>query len=502
MDEFRAVRLEKLRKMREEMHFDPFQITKFERSGMLGDLKLKFAHLTKEQEAPDEHFRVAGRVMALRGHGKAGFCNIEDQSGNLQLYIRQDVLGERDFELYRQLDIGDFVGVEGYFFATKTGEITLKVEKFELLSKSLLPLPEKWHGLKDTEFRYRRRYVDLIMNKGVKDTFIIRSKIISRIRTFLEQRGFLEVETPMMQKLYGGAKARPFVTYHNTLDMQLYLRIAPELYLKRLIVGGFDRVFEINRNFRNEGISIKHNPEFTMIELYQAYADLFDMMDLTEALLSDLAAAVQPDRKVPYGDQVIDFSKFERMTMLESIRIHTGQDLSGLDREGIAGVVRSMGLDVQPFMGKGHLIYAIFEAHVEAKLINPTFIYDFPVEVSPLAKKKPKDPEFTERFELFIFGRETANAFSELNDPLDQRLRFEEQQKELASGDQEAHQMDEDYLEAMEYGMPPCGGLGIGIDRIVMFFTNSPSIRDVLLFPLMRPRTEEKEIDETVGAEA
>ncbi|MDD2715441.1 MAG: lysine--tRNA ligase [Candidatus Wallbacteria bacterium] len=496
MDESRSVRLDKLDKLRKEMGIDPFQVRKFERSGLLIPLKEKYSHLRAEQEAPEETCRLAGRLMALRGHGKAGFGNIEDQSGRLQLYFKQDNLSEECFKVFKLLDVGDIIGVEGYFFATRTGEITLKVLKLTLLSKSLLTLPEKWHGLTDMEIRYRKRYVDLIMNRDVRETFVRKSRIIGEIRSFLQNRGFLEVETPMMQVLYGGAKARPFITHHNTLDMQLYLRIAPELYLKRLIVGGFDRVFELNRNFRNEGISIKHNPEFTMMELYQSYADYFDMMDLTEGLIRHVAGLFHPDFKVPYEESVIDFSKFDRLTMVDSIKKHAGFDLSGKDKQECLKIASACGVDVKPFMERGHLINEIFEAKVESRLVNPTFIYDYPVEVSPLAKKKPDNPEFVERFELFIYGRETANAFSELNDPLDQRQRFEGQLKDSEGGDEEAHQMDEDYLEAMEYGLPPTGGLGIGIDRLCMFLTNSSSIRDVILFPLMKPKAEENPIQE------
>jgi len=491
MDEFRKIRLQKLKELREEFAFDPFKITKFDRSGLIGNIKKKYEHLEPGQEIIEEHYKLAGRIIAKRGHGKAGFCNIEDESGRIQLYIRQDVIGEDNYKIYRKIDIGDIIGVEGYFFATKTGETSIRVQKLILLSKSLRPLPEKWHGLKDTEIRYRKRYVDLIMNKDVMETFRRKSMIIRKFRDILYQKGFLEVETPMMQPLYGGAKARPFKTHHNALDMQLYLRIAPELYLKRLIVGGFDRVFELNRNFRNEGISIKHNPEFTMMELYQSYADYNDMMDITEELIQGATAQFYPDLRVEYQGELIDFSKFERISMIDSIKEYGGIDINGKSIDELKAVMKKLDIEVEPYMKKGHMINEIFEATVEEKLINPTFICDYPIEVSPLAKRMPKNPDFTERFELFIFGREVANAFSELNDPIDQKNRFESQLIDQKGGDDEAHQMDEDFIEALEYGMPPCGGMGIGIDRIAMLLTDSASIRDVILFPVMKPKTEE-----------
>lgn len=487
MDEFRKVRLEKLKRFRTEFNFDPFKITKFKKSGSISELKDRFSHLKVEEEVPDKEFYVCGRVMAKRGHGRAGFCNIEDESGRVQLYVKEDVLGKREYKKYKLIDIGDIIGVKGYFFVTKTGELSLKVKELTLLSKALRPLPEKWHGLKDTEIRYRKRYLDLIMNKDVKETFRRRSRIINKFREILVNKGFLEVETPMMQILYGGAKAKPFITHHNALDMRLYLRIAPELYLKRLIVGGFEKVFELNKNFRNEGISIKHNPEFTMMELYQAYSDYFDMMDVAEELIKESAKIFYPDLLIDYEDTKLDFNKFERLSMLDAIKKYVGKDISGLNKEELSILLRELGGEVEDYMEKGHIINEIFEIGVEEKLINPTFIYDYPVEVSPLAKRKPDNPEFTERFELFIYGREVANAFSELNDPIDQKHRFEKQLKEREHGDNEAHQMDKDYIEALEYGMPPCGGLGIGIDRIVMLLTNSSSIRDVILFPIMRP---------------
>lgn len=435
-------------------------------------------------------FKLAGRIMLRRQMGKASFVHIQDGSGRFQLYLRLNDLPEGQYEAFKHWDIGDIIGVEGYLFKTKTGELSLYAESVELLVKSLRPLPDKFHGLTDQELRYRQRYVDLIANSEVKDAFKIRSQTIDYIRNFLKGRDFLEVETPMMQSIPGGAAARPFITHHNALDMPLYLRIAPELYLKRLVVGGFDRVFEINRNFRNEGLSTQHNPEFTMLEFYQAYADYKDLMDLTEVLFKGLCESVLGSSTVNYQGTDIDFGQpFARLTMKEAVLEHN----SGLSNEDLGShdaLKRTADkLDVQydDAWGAGKLLTELFEQKVEAKLIQPTFITAFPTEVSPLSRCNDDDPDTVDRFELFIMGREIANGFSELNDPQDQAQRFKDQVVLKASGDDEAMFYDEDYVQALEYGLPPTAGEGIGIDRLVMLLTNAKSIRDVLLFPLMRP---------------
>ncbi|MDI6710644.1 MAG: lysine--tRNA ligase [Bacillota bacterium] len=436
--------------------------------------------------------RLAGRLIARRGHGKATFADLQDSSGRIQIYVRLDDVGEDLYGLFKTLDIGDIIGLEGRVFKTRAGEVSVAVSRFELLSKSLRPLPEKWHGLKDVELRYRRRYLDLIVNPDTRQTFVTRSCILHEIRRFLNARGFLEVETPMMQPLAGGATARPFKTYHNALDMPLYLRIAPELYLKRLLVGGFEKVYEINRNFRNEGISTRHNPEFTMLELYQAYADYHDMMELTEELIIHAAETVLGTTVFPYGEAEINLARpWARVTMLEALRQHTGIDFASLSGQEAVDAVRRLELEIEDLPGNwGEAVNTAFEELVQPRLIQPTFVYDYPLEISPLAKKKEDDPRLTYRFELFIYGREVANAFSELNDPLDQKERFLAQLAKRERGDEEAHVYDEDFVTALEYGMPPAGGLGIGLDRLVMFLTNSPSIRDVILFPLLRPRDD------------
>ena len=462
---------------------------------------------TEQLSAQRVSVRVPGRVMTIRPHGKAGFAHLAGGGERLQIYVRSDAVGERDFELYRLLDIGDLVGVAGYLFRTKTGELTIHAERLQFLAKALLPLPEKWHGLTDVEIRYRQRYLDLMVNEESRKTFERRGRLIRALREFLEGEGYLEVETPMMQPLAGGAMARPFVTHHNALDLNLYLRIAPELYLKRLTVGGLDRVYEINRNFRNEGISTQHNPEFTMLEFYQAYADYRDMMILTERMLRHVANAVLGSVNFAYGDHHISFGQFQRLTMKEALgkfwpaTAGMGPSLEDLaEPRAIFKWVESFNRWAGTDSGKGFeplalpegtapgmALAELFEHVAESQLIQPTFILDYPLEVSPLAKQKAENPNFVERFELFIAGMEVANAFSELNDPAEQRDRFEYQQLLREKGDLTAHAIDEDYIRALSYGLPPTGGEGIGIDRLAMLLTNSRSIRDVILFPLMRP---------------
>ena len=455
------------------------------------------AFLQAEQaQGASEHFefgpvKLAGRLVAKREQGKTAFGHLEDMAGKIQLYLRKDELGEAAFALLKRIYAGDILGLEGMMFRTRTGEITLRVKGLSLLSKSVNPMPEKWHGLTDVELRYRQRYVDLIANPEVREVFVKRSRIITAIREYMTERGFLEVETPMMHPIAGGAAARPFTTHHNALDMELFLRIAPELYLKRLLVGGFDRVFEINRNFRNEGISIKHNPEFTMMEVYQAYGDINSMLELTEGVTCHVTKALYPDLKVLYQGQTLDFNQpWKRISMLDSVRQGTGKTELAFDmpREKAVAIARELHIPVEPTDTVAGLIVKMFEEKVEGTLQNPTFILDYPKEISPLAKAKADDPTLCDRFELFIAGRETANAFSELNDPEEQRMRFEDQLKKRESGDDEAHQMDHDYVNALRYGMPPAGGLGIGIDRLVMVLTDAASIRDVILFPTLRRR--------------
>ena len=450
----------------------------------------------EELEAARPAARTAGRVLSIRSFGKANFLVLSDGKARLQVYVRQDSIPALDFSIFKLLDFGDWVGVDGRLFRTKTNELTIWASSLVFLSKCLLPLPEKWHGLQDVEIRYRQRYLDLAINQDARRAFEVRSRVVTALREFLITRGYLEVETPMMQPIAGGALARPFVTHHNTLDMRLYMRIAPELYLKRLTVGGMERVFEINRNFRNEGISTQHNPEFTMLEFYQAYADYTDLMVLTEAMLREVAIKAAGSERLPFGDHVISFAEpFARMRLRDAARSaasrRLGDDIPESDlrsRDAAAGVAARLGVHIEPGMGAGKIVAAIFEALCEDDLTQPTFVYDFPTEVSPLSKQKPDDPDTVERFELYIGGFEVANAFSELNDPTEQRRRFEEQLRSRAGGDEEAHAMDEDYIRALEYGMPPAAGEGIGIDRLVMLLTNSPSIRDVILFPLMRPK--------------
>jgi len=446
-------------------------------------------------EAASIRTRTAGRILAIRSFGKANFLQLSDGRARVQVYVRQDSVPELDFRVFKLLDIGDWVGVEGRLFRTKTNELSVYASGVQFLSKCLLPLPEKWHGLQDVEIRYRQRYLDLIVNPDSRRVFEVRSRVVAAAREFLVARGFLEVETPMMQPMAGGAVARPFVTHHNALDMRLYMRIAPELYLKRLTVGGIEKVFEINRNFRNEGISTQHNPEFTMLEFYWSYADYNDLMTLTEAMLQEVARAATGTDTVTFGEHTVSFaSPFRRLSLREGARSaashRLGMEVTELDlrsRQTAAALAARLGIEVPPSSGPGRITASIFETLCEADLVQPVFVYDFPTEVSPLSKQKADDPETVERFELYIGGFEVANAFSELNDPVEQRRRFEQQVRER-SGDDEAHGMDEDYIHALEYGLPPTGGEGIGIDRLVMVLTNSTSIRDVILFPLMRPR--------------
>ncbi len=479
---------------RAKLHFwrergiDPFGV-KFEITHRSSDIIRKVESMSREEL--DEHkiqVKIAGRLMSRRGHGKAAFGHVLDLDGTIQIYARIDTLGDEHYQEFKALDIGDIVGVEGYVFKSNHGEVTVHVERLTLLAKSLLPLPEKWHGLRDVETRYRRRYVDLIMNTDVRETFILRSRIIQSMRRHLEAQGFLEVETPTLHSIAGGAAARPFHTHHNALDMPLVMRIALELHLKRLIVGGLERVYEIGRVYRNEGVSTRHNPEFTMMELYAAYMDFEDMMKLTEELIEQIAIDVRGTTEMIYGERTLSLrTPWRRVHMVDLIAEETGVNFFELRTTAKAReVAHTHGVAITDTMEFGHIVNEFFEQKVEDTIVDPTFVYGHPVEISPLAKKNAEDSRFTDRFELFIAGREYANAFSELNDPIDQRERFEAQLRERAQGNDEAHEMDEDFVMALEYGMPPTGGLGIGVDRLVMLLTNQPSIRDVLLFPLMR----------------
>ncbi len=471
----------------------------FERTDTITELVGAHGVKTKtELEAVRIDTRTSGRILAIRSFGKANFLVLSDGRARIQVYIRQDSLPERDFQVFTRLDLGDFVGVAGHLFRTRTDEFTIWASALTFLTKCLVPLPEKWHGLQDIEIRYRQRYLDLIVSPETARVFETRSRTLAALREFLNARGYLEVETPMMQPLAGGALARPFVTHHNALDMRLYLRIAPELYLKRLLVGGMERVYEINRNFRNEGISTQHNPEFTMLEFYQAYSNYLELMTMTEQMLAEVARAVTGSEDVAYGDATISFrAPFRRLPMrgavAEAASRRLGREVVEAElRDGAAAQALAGRLDVEiePGMGPGKITAILFEALWEDSLVQPTFVYDFPTEVSPLSKQKPDDPDTVERFELYTGGFELANAFSELNDPAEQRRRFEQQRAERQKGDAEAHEMDEDYIRALEYGMPPAGGEGVGIDRLVMLLTDSHSIRDVILFPLMRARKD------------
>jgi len=467
--------------------------TDFRRNVVAGEVLAEYGEKSKEElEADPVRVKIAGRMMTRRVMGKASFCHIQDMSGRIQLYVTRDVLPEGFYnEQFKKWDIGDIIGAEGVLFKTQTDELSVKVDDIRLLTKALRPLPEKFHGLTDQEVKYRQRYLDLIMSEESRNTFLVRSRIVAYIRQFLIERQFLEVETPMMQAIPGGATARPFMTHHNALDMGLYLRIAPELYLKRLVVGGFERVFEINRNFRNEGLSTRHNPEFTMLEFYQAYAEYHELMDLTEEMLRGLAENVLGKTIITYQGEQYDFGKpFDRMTVFDSI-LHFNPDLTPADidnREAAAKVAEKLKIPVKDGYGLGKIQIEIFEKTVEHRLMNPTFITAYPVEVSPLARRNDNDPHVTDRFEFFVGGREIANGFTELNDAEDQAARFQKQVEEKEAGDDEAMHFDADYIVALEHGMPPTAGEGIGIDRLVMLFTDSPSIRDVLLFPHMRPK--------------
>ena len=477
---------------------NPYQITKFDQTHHAQQIKDTYT------DGEEMNVSVAGRIMSKRIMGKAGFAHLQDGSGSIQLYVSRDSLGEENYAAFKSMDIGDIVGVKGYVFTTRTGEISVHAQSVTLLSKSLQVLPEKYHGLKDTDARYRQRYVDLIVNPEVRDVFVKRSRIISEIRRVLDDRGFLEVETPVLHTIAGGANARPFITHHNTLDIDMYLRIALELHLKRLIVGGFERVYEIGRVFRNEGMDTRHNPEFTLLELYQAYTDFNGMMDLTEELIRTVAKNVLGTAQITYGGVAIDLDKpFERLSMKDAVKKYSGVDFDTLaDLEAARAAAKAHGIAYEERHEKGDILNLFFEEYCEEKLIQPTFITGHPVEISPLAKRIPGNEAYTERFELFIVGREHANAFSELNDPIDQRARFEAQAALKAAGNDEACDVDEDFLCALEYGMPPTGGLGIGVDRLVMLLTDTASIRDCLLFPTMKPLDSDKKVEKRVSAPA
>ncbi len=481
-DDLLKQRLARIREI-EALGYRPYG-RRFDFSHTIPEILAAYGDKSAEELTPEVRVRAAGRLMTLRHMGKAGFAHLQQNGERLQIYVKKDAVGERDFQLFKLVDIGDFLGVEGYLFRTRTGELSIHVEKLDFLSKTLLSMPEKWHGLEDVETRYRQRYLDLVANPDVRKVFVTRARVISSLRRQLEAHQFIEVETPMMQPLYGGAAARPFITHHNTLDIDLYLRIAPELYLKRLVVGGLERVYEINRNFRNEGLSTHHNPEFTMLEFYQAYTDYQGLIELSQELLAQAARDAVGTTEIEYEGHKLDFSRLERYSMREAI-VHFWE---GEDRPTIEDVANPEWLLRHSDKSTaGEALTDIFERHVEEKLIQPTVIYDYPVETSPLSKNKPEDPAFVERFEIYAAGMEIGNAYTELNDPQEQRRRFEMQLSMRERGDEEAHQMDEDYVRALAYALPPTGGEGIGIDRLTMILTGCRSIRDVILFPLLRP---------------
>lgn len=488
LSEQQRIRREKLEKLKQAGK-NPFEILNYDQTHHSRDIKNNF----EEMEGKD--VSIAGRIMSIRDMGKASFCDVQDRYGRIQVYVKKDDVGEEAYNDFKAYDIGDIVGVKGFVFKTRKGEISVHAKQITLLTKSLQPLPEKWHGLKDTELRYRQRYVDLIVNEGVRDTFEKRTKIIKAIREFLDARDFLEVDTPILATIASGAAARPFITHSNALDIDLYLRIATELYLKRLIVGGFERVYEMGKDFRNEGIDIRHNPEFTMIEIYQAYADYNDMMELTENLVAYCAEKVLGTTKITYQGTEIDLTPpWNRLTMVEAVKKYSGVDFNEIKTDEEAREVAKKLKVVDELKKKladctkGDILNAVFEVYAEEHLIQPTFILDYPVEISPLTKRKKDDPTMTERFEAFIYAREVANAYSELNDPIDQKERFEQQARDKALGDDEAYATDDDFVNSLEVGMPPTGGLGIGVDRIIMFLTDSYSIRDIILFPTMKPQ--------------
>lgn len=496
----KAQRREKLETLRSQ-GVNPY-VTRFKPDAKASDITEQYGETSKEElEEKQVSAVVAGRIMAKRDFGKAAFLQVRDETGLVQVYIQKAKLGDELFELYQMMDIADFVGVEGTLFRTKTDELTLKATNIQLLTKSMETLPEKFHGLTDVETRYRQRYVDLIMNPDVRDSFRKRARIIQEIRNFFLERDYLEVETPMLHPIAGGAVARPFITHHNTYHSDLFMRIAPELYLKRLVVGGYEKVFEVNRNFRNEGVSPRHNPEFTMLEFYEAYATYEDLMDMTEELIRRISCQVLGSEQIKYQDYDLDFSKpFARTTIGDLILQYTDYTQDQIeDRELLTNALKKMGVAVLDSYGLGKLQFLLFEETVEEKLIQPTFVIQHPTEVSPLSKRNEENPDVVDRFELYIAGREIANGFNELNDPEDQKGRFEDQLKDREAGDNEAHMMDEDYITALEYGLPPTAGEGIGIDRLVMLFTNAASIRDVILFPLLKPQAKNQE--ETTTAE-
>lgn len=480
--EQQRIRREKLEAL-QDAGFDPFRHVKYQVTAHSAEIHENF------EQMEGQAVSIAGRIMTKRVMGKASFIDIQDRDGRIQSYVRGDAIGEENYAGFKQFDIGDIIGLKGKVFRTQKGEVSVKVAEITLLAKSLQPLPEKWHGLRDTEARYRKRYLDLIVNPDIKDVFIKRTAIIKAIRAFLDERGYLEVDTPLLQTVPSGAAARPFVTHHNTLDMKMYLRIAPELSLKRLIIGGLERVYEIGRNFRNEGISTRHNPEFVMLELYEAYTDYHGMMELAEAMLKTVAEKVLGTSKITYGEHEIDFGKpFARLSMVDAVKQYAGVDFEKISTlEEAREAAKAYNVRYEPHHAKGDILSLFFEEFAERHLIQPTFIIDYPVEISPLTKRIPNNPDYTERFELFVVSRETANAYSELNDPIDQRARFRHQEELRKAGNDEANMTDEDFLSAMEYGMPPTGGMGIGVERLIMLLTSSASIRDVIFFPTMKP---------------